>query len=134
MLRDSDIRTLEAIGQFEANRNRDDVRGLYMELRGVIGATKLPHVDDLAKGLNAAFDDAAIEALMANADVEVRAFIDRAKPQAMAQSATLVTWAAVVLGLAVLSKLRYNRTDGWVLEPGFPGLAEVLSKLQFPSS
>lgn len=134
MLRDSNIRTLEAIGQFEANRNRDDVRGLYMELRGMIRARQLPHIDDLANGVDAAVDDAAIEAFIANADVDVRTFIDRAGPQTVAQSATLVTWAAVVLGLAVLSKLRYNRKDGWVLEPGFPGLADILDRLRFPSA
>lgn len=34
----------------------------------------------------------------------------------------------ILLGLAVLSKIKYSKDKGWELEPGFPQLAEVLDK------
>lgn len=134
MLRAEDLRKLEAIGQFEANINRDDVRGLYAELRGKIGADRLPHIDDLGGGIAIDLDGDEIATLLAAADTPVQRAAQRSAETVELQSATLVTWAAVVLGLAVLSKLRYDRQNGWTVEPGLPGLAEVLDKLKFPLS
>jgi hypothetical protein len=42
--------------------------------------------------------------------------------------AVLTVGGGILLGLAVLSKLKYSTHGGWELEPGFPQLAEVLEK------
>ena len=42
--------------------------------------------------------------------------------------AILLVGGGILLGLAVLSKMKYSKDRGWELEPGFPQLAAVLEK------
>jgi hypothetical protein len=40
----------------------------------------------------------------------------------------IMVGGGILIGLAVISKIKYSKDRGWELEPGFPGLADVLDK------
>jgi hypothetical protein len=76
----------------------------------------------------------AIEIALASDDTRLRELTDKAIEKyrgphgQVVDLAVLAVGGGILLALAIISKVKYTKKKGWELEPGFPGLADVLDK------
>jgi hypothetical protein len=77
---------------------------------------------------------AALEAALASDDKRLRDLTSKAIEKYSAPAGQVIDLAiiaaggGILLALAIIAKVKYSKKKGWEIEPGFPGLADVLDK------
>jgi hypothetical protein len=85
------------------------------------------HVDDFGPIARRVLKD-----MLASEDDRLRDLVNRSITQYEKEEGHIIiemmVGGGILIGLAVISKIKYSKDRGWELEPGFPGLADVLDK------